>query len=186
MERTGRQRSGSINRDRGPPFTNTLARIGSAMIEVDRDEFDQITAIRAEGEPLHSDERTTRRHHIRNLQRRRRGYDHAQYYPIRLRKAGDDRVTLDFDDSGTREYCDGKIGFKTYMEAKKAVVEDRSAEIKDVAIDIYEDDGAWIHLNYSAEVTAEKLKTAVELAEQTWPRLTVPLRCDSAANCGHR
>lgn len=52
------------------------------------------------------------------------------------------------------------------MEAKKAVVEDRSAEIKDVAIDNYEDDGAWIHLNYSAEVTAERLKTAVELAEQ--------------------
>lgn len=26
MERTGRQRSGSINSDRGPPFTNTLYR----------------------------------------------------------------------------------------------------------------------------------------------------------------
>jgi hypothetical protein len=167
VERTGRQRSGSINRDRGPPFTNTLARIGGAMIEVDRDEFDQITAIRAEGEPLHSDERTTQDITFEICKDVEGDMIMLNTIPIRLRKAGDDRVTVDFDDSGTRKYWDGKIGFKTYMEAKKAVVEDRSAEIKDVAIDIYEDDGAWIHLNYSAEVTAEKLKTAVELAEQT-------------------
>jgi hypothetical protein len=153
------------------------------MIEVDRDEFDQITAIRAEGEPLHSDDGETwflpkgliGEHTINELPEDitfeiwkdvEGDMIMLDTIPIRLRKAGDDRVTLDFDDSGTRKYWDGKIGFKTYMEAKKAVVEDRSAELKDVTVDNYEDDGAWIHLNYSAQVTAEKLKTAVELAEQ--------------------
>jgi hypothetical protein len=153
------------------------------MIEVDRDEFDQITAIRAEGEPLHSDDGETwflpkgliGENTINELPEDitfeickdvEGDMIMLDTIPIRLRKAGDDRVTLDFDDSGTRKYWDGKIGFKTYMEAKKAVVEDRSAELKDVTVDNYEDDGAWIHLNYSAQVTAEKLKTAVELAEQ--------------------
>ena len=153
------------------------------MIEVDRDEFGQITAICAEGEPLHSDDGETwflPKGLIGDSTINELPEDITfeickdvegdmimlDTIPIRLRKAGDDRVTVDFDDSGTRKHWDGKIGFKTYMEAKKAVVEDRSAEIKDVAIDNFEDDGAWIHLNYSAEVTAEKLKTAVELAEQ--------------------
>ena len=87
--------------------------------------------------------------------------------PIHLQKIGDDRVRSCFEDSGTRKYWDGDVGFKPYMEAKKAVVEERSIEVGDVSLDSYEDDGAWIHLAYSAEMAADKLITAVELAEQT-------------------
>ncbi len=153
------------------------------MIEVDRNEFGEITAIRVEGEPLHSDDGETW-----FLPKALMGDNSVadvpndvsfevckevegdtimlDMIPIRLRKLAADRVALNFEDAGTRKYWDGKIGFKTYMEAKKAVVEDRSAEIKDLKLDSYDDDGAWIHLWYSAEITAEKLKTAVELAEQ--------------------
>lgn len=52
------------------------------------------------------------------------------------------------------------------MDAKKAILEERAAEVGDVSMDSYEDDGAWIHLAYSAEIDAEKLVTAVQLAEQ--------------------
>ena len=86
--------------------------------------------------------------------------------PMKLSKIGNDRVRLQFDESGSRKYWDGNVGFRTYMEAKKSVVEDRSAEIKDVSLEEYDDDGAWIQLHYSAEISAEKLQTAVELAEQ--------------------
>lgn len=153
------------------------------MIEVDRDEFEQITAIRVDGDTLHSDDGETwflpkglmGDNSIADLpgdvtfeicKDVERDAIMLDTIPIRLRKMADDRVALDFEDSGTRKYWDGKIGFKTYMEAKKAVVEDRSAEIKDLKIDSYDDDGAWIHLAYSSEVSAVKLKTAVELAEQ--------------------
>ncbi len=86
--------------------------------------------------------------------------------PTYLQRVGDGRIRLSFEDSGTRKYWDRDIGFKPYMEAKRAVVEDRQREMGDVLLDSYEDDGAWIHLAYSAEVNADKLITAVELAEQ--------------------
>lgn len=86
--------------------------------------------------------------------------------PIRFQKVGPDCLAVTFDDSGTRKYWDGKIGFKPYMEAKKAVVEERSAEIGDLSLVNYEDDGAWIRLEYATTVTADKLRTAIDLAEQ--------------------
>ncbi|MHC4456997.1 MAG: hypothetical protein ACYS0I_07870 [Planctomycetota bacterium] len=86
--------------------------------------------------------------------------------PIRIQKIGDSKVRVEFDDSGTRKYWDGTIGFKSFMEAKKAIVEERANEVGDVSIDHYEDDGAWIHLSYSAEIDAEKLGLSIQLAEQ--------------------
>lgn len=86
--------------------------------------------------------------------------------PIRVQRIGDNRVQLDFEDSGTRKYWDGTFGFRVYMEAKKGIVEERAAQAGDVALVDYEDDGAWIHLFYSAEAEVEKISTAVELAEQ--------------------
>lgn len=52
------------------------------------------------------------------------------------------------------------------MEAKRAIVEERAAEVHDVCLDDYDDDGAWIHLAYSATVETDKVATAVQLAEQ--------------------
>jgi hypothetical protein len=86
--------------------------------------------------------------------------------PVHLQRMGDSRVRLEFEDSGTRKYWDGTLGFKHYMEAKKAIIEERSAEVQDVVLEAYDDDGAWIHLSYSAQVEAEKLFTAVQTAEQ--------------------
>ncbi|HXO29533.1 MAG TPA: hypothetical protein VOA80_19440 [Thermoanaerobaculia bacterium] len=86
--------------------------------------------------------------------------------PIRFHRVGQNKIRCEFEDSGTRKYWDGKIGFKTYMDAKKAVVEDRSTEIGDITLDSYEDDGAYIHLDYSCELDAEKVQTAIEMAEQ--------------------
>lgn len=86
--------------------------------------------------------------------------------PVHLQRMGDSRVRLEFEDSGTRKYWDGTVGFKHYMEAKKAIIEERAAEVQDVVLEAYDDDGAWIHLSYSAQVEAEKLCTAVQTAEQ--------------------
>jgi hypothetical protein len=86
--------------------------------------------------------------------------------PIRMQRIGDNRVRLDFEDSASRKYWDGTIGFKAYMEAKKGVVEERATQVGDIALGGYEDDGAWIHLTYSAEAEVKKISTAVELAEQ--------------------
>src|SRR5437667_5973342 len=51
--------------------------------------------------------------------------------PIQIRRIGDSRIRIDFNDSGTRKYWDGKVGFSIYMEAKKAIIEERDIEIHD-------------------------------------------------------
>jgi hypothetical protein len=86
--------------------------------------------------------------------------------PIRIQKISAKKVSVNFDDSGTRKCWDGTIGFKSYMEAKKAIIEERTSEVGDVSLEHYEDDGAWIHLSYSAEIEADKLELAIHLAEQ--------------------
>lgn len=86
--------------------------------------------------------------------------------PACFQRTGDNRVRIVFNDSGTRKYSDGSVGFKTYMEAKRAIIEERAVEVKDVALEDYDDDGVWIHLSYSAEVDADKLATVVQTAEQ--------------------
>jgi hypothetical protein len=152
------------------------------MIEIDRDE-DEILAIRIDGESLDSDDGETwflpkgliRELTVNDLpdqavfeicDRIENSVVMLDTIPIRLKKIGNNRVRLDFDDSGTRKYWDGSIGFKAYMDAKKAILEERATQLGDVSLDSYEDDGAWIHLAYSAEFDAEKVLTAVELAEQ--------------------
>ena len=153
------------------------------MIETDRDD-DGTQAIRIDGESLDSDDGETwflPKGLIRGLAVNdlpedaifgicNRFENHVVFLetiPIHLQKVGNDRVRLRFEDSGTRKYWDGAVGFKPYMEAKKAIVEERASQVGDICLDSYDDDGAWIHLAYSAEVSTEKVIAAVELAEQT-------------------
>lgn len=86
--------------------------------------------------------------------------------PMRLRRIAPTRVRVTFEDSGTRKYWDGGIGFKVWMEAKKEVVKDRQREIGDVFIESYDDDGAWIHLIFTAEFDADTVESAIQLGEQ--------------------
>jgi hypothetical protein len=152
------------------------------MIEIDREQ-DEILAIKIDGESLDSDDGENwflpkgliGELAVNDLpdqavfeicNRIENSVVMLDTIPIHLKKIGNNRVRLDFDDSGTRKYWDGTIGFKAYMEAKKAILEERETQMGDVSFDSYEDDGAWIHLAYSAEFDADKLLTAVELAEQ--------------------
>jgi hypothetical protein len=152
------------------------------MIEIDREDG-VIQALRIEGESLDSDDGETwflPKGLIRDLavsdlpedavfEICRLFENHVvvlDTIPICLQKVGNDRVRLKFEDSGTRKYWDGPVGFKPYMEAKKSIVEERASEVGDVSLDSYDDDGAWIHLEYSSDIDVDKLITAVELAEQ--------------------
>ncbi len=157
--------------------------IGSGVVEIDG-EGHEILAIRVSGEALRSDDGETwflpkglvspdmlvnelpEHATFEICERIEAEVIMMETIPIRITRIGADRLHLGFEDSGTRKYWDGAVGFKPYMEAKKAVVEERASEFGDLTLDNYEDDGAWIHLAYSAEIDAEKVQTAVQLAEQ--------------------
>src|SRR5208337_1779299 len=119
------------------------------MIEVDRDEFGEIRSIRADGETLHSDDGETW-YLLKGLigdapvnelpetvsfeicDRVEGSTIVIGTIPIRLRKTGNNRLRIEFEDSGTRKYWDGTIGFKTYMETKRDIVEERAIQLEDV------------------------------------------------------
>lgn len=152
------------------------------MIEIDRED-DGIQAIRIDGESLDLDDGETwflpkgliRDLAVNNLpenaifeicNRVENSVVILDTIPIHLEKIGNDRVRLHFEDSGTRKYWDGAVGFKPYMQAKKTIVEERASKVSDISLDSYNDDGAWIHLVYSAEIGADKVITAIKLGEQ--------------------
>jgi hypothetical protein len=88
------------------------------------------------------------------------------HIPTTIRRISADKVLLSFEDSGTRKYWDGKVGFSHYMETKRDIIAERQKEIGDIALDSYDDDGAYIFLHFSGEVTATSCEEVVAVANQ--------------------
>jgi hypothetical protein len=153
------------------------------MINIIKDEFGEIISIEIDGEKLDSDDgelwiapkplfRKLKvselpenivfelcSHHEDNM-------IVLDTIPIRIRRIDDVKVLAEFEDSGTRKYWDGKIGFNFFMGAKKDIIEQREKELKDIKLESYEDDGAWIHLIYSSTIAADDCNTVVDISEQ--------------------
>jgi hypothetical protein len=153
------------------------------MINIEENEFGEIISIEINGEKLNSDDGETwiipkalfRKLRVSELPEKII-FELCDYYedntvvldtiPIRIRKIDTTSVFIEFEDSGTRKYWDGKIGFKYFMEAQKDIIEQREKEMNDIKLESYEDDGAWIHLLYSSIITADDCTTVVDIAEQ--------------------
>jgi hypothetical protein len=86
--------------------------------------------------------------------------------PLRIKRIATNKVHVSFEDSGTRKYWDGDIGFKAWMEAKKATIEEREKEVGDIHYESYDDDGAWIHLTFNADIETGSVEYVIQLAEQ--------------------
>lgn len=91
---------------------------------------------------------------------------HISSAPYCLKKIGDNKVRVSVDETGTRKYWDGEVGFKLYMETKKSIVQDRQKEVNDITLDDYDDEGNWISLQYHFDVDADNLGAAIQHAEQ--------------------
>ncbi|WP_321493997.1 hypothetical protein [uncultured Desulfobacter sp.] len=86
--------------------------------------------------------------------------------PVYITKIASDRLKLAFEDGGTRKYWNGKVGFSHYMEMKKTIVEERQKEDGDIKLDWYDDDGAYIFLNFSTEISCHSCEEAIQISEQ--------------------
>lgn len=153
------------------------------MLNVVKDEFAEIISIEIDGEKLASDDGEvwiTPKSLFRKLKVSELPeniyFELCSHYednmivldtiPIRIRKIDDATVFAEFEDSGTRKYWDGKIGFKYLMEAKKDIIEQREKELNDIKLESYDDDGAWIHLIYSSIIPADDCNTVIDISEQ--------------------
>jgi len=86
--------------------------------------------------------------------------------PFGISKISDNKALIHFEDSGTRKYWDGDIGFKLYMETKRNVIKDREKEIGDLKFESYDDDGNYIFLTFSSEIESDTFEGIISYAEQ--------------------
>lgn len=86
--------------------------------------------------------------------------------PYSVRKLENNNALILFDSSGTRKYWDGEIGFKLYMETMRDIINEREKEVGDIHFESYDDDGAYIHLEFSAEVETDIFDTIIDFADQ--------------------
>jgi hypothetical protein len=152
------------------------------MIEIEKDE-DEILSIKINGESLDSDDGEswhTPKGLLRNIKisdlpenvefslcdRIQDGIIMLDSIPTKIKRIAHNKVSLSFEDSGTRKYWDGKVGFSLYMETKKGILEEREKELNDVKLDSYDDDGAYIFLIYSAVIECETCDEAIKISEQ--------------------
>ena len=91
---------------------------------------------------------------------------HISSSPYSIQKIENNKIQIHVDETGTRKYWDGEVGYKLYMETKKTIIQDRQKEIQDVELDNFEDDGAWISLQYHFDIESETLGSAIQHAEQ--------------------
>lgn len=86
--------------------------------------------------------------------------------PVYIQKISEAIVWVSYEDTGNQERWENPNEFRSYMEAKKAVIVERAAEEGDILLDAYEDNGTSIRLLFSTKIEANKVSLAISLAEQ--------------------
>ncbi len=86
--------------------------------------------------------------------------------PIHIQKFSETIVLVNFEDSCSRDSWNGDGNLKEYMETKKKVIQERAEEVGDISLNLYEDDGNWIHLFFASKIEANTINLAIILAEQ--------------------
>ena len=88
--------------------------------------------------------------------------------PAHFRRIGKREFYVRYEELITRKYLDGAVGLKLFMETKKSIIEERSGEIGDISLEHYDDDGAYICLQYSTNIIADSLENLLMDIEQLY------------------
>lgn len=77
--------------------------------------------------------------------------------PATFSRIGENEFRVRYSELITRKYWDAPVGLKLYMETKRDIIEERADEIKDIYLEHYEDDGAYIWLQFGSKMKAESM-----------------------------
>jgi hypothetical protein len=152
-------------------------------IEVTRDEYGEVTGLRIDGTPFESDdgivwfvpkaclkEAATASLpgdiQIECCEHIDEGMIFLDTIPFLLRRVSGDKVSVEFQEMSRRKYWDSDVGLRKYMETKRDIVAERAREIADIQLVSYEDDGDYVFLTYSAEISGDKLGQVIDQADQ--------------------
>lgn len=91
--------------------------------------------------------------------------------PVYFRRIGEYEFHVWYDETITRKYWDDVVGLKLYMETKKSIIEERGREIGDITLDYYDDDGAYISLQYSANLKVDSMENLLADIEQLYEEI---------------
>lgn len=91
---------------------------------------------------------------------------HLDTIPFKLRRVSPNTACAEFEEMQRRKFWDRSVGLRKYMETKRDIIAERANQLGDVSLDSYEDDGDYIFLNYSANITGSKVGQIIDQAEQ--------------------
>lgn len=83
----------------------------------------------------------------------------------------ENRFKVYFDETETRKYWDAPVGLKLWMETKRDIIIDRSKNLDDIKLEHYDDDGAYISLMYSCELTVDTFKELLQSIDQIYAEI---------------
>ena len=86
--------------------------------------------------------------------------------PAHFKRIGENEFHVWFEELITRKYWDGAVGLKQYMEMKKSIILERTKEVGDIVLDHYNDDGAYIYLQYSTDIKSDSMENLLLDIEQ--------------------
>lgn len=89
-------------------------------------------------------------------------------FPAHFKRIGENEFHVWYEELITRKYWDGVVGLKLFMETKKGIIEERSREIGDISLDYYDDDGAYICIQYSTNIIADSMENLLIDTEQLY------------------
>lgn len=91
---------------------------------------------------------------------------HLDTIPFKLCRVSPNTACVEFEEMQRRKFWDRSVGLRRYMETKRDIVTERADEIGDVSLDFYQDDGDYIFLHYSANISGGKVGQIINQAEQ--------------------
>ena len=152
-------------------------------IEVERDESGEVTTVEIGGTAFESDDGTVwfvpkaclrgvttsslpQDIQIECCESVDEGVIFLNTIPYRLHRLSADKVGVEFEEMQRRKFWDSDVGLRKYMETKRDIVAERAREIEDIQLVSYEDDGDYISLMYSMEISGDTLGQIIDQADQ--------------------
>ena len=91
--------------------------------------------------------------------------------PTTISKTSTDTFLVEFSDMHYRKYWDAPVGLKLYMETKRDIIIERERELKDVKFESFDDDGAYITLDYSTSITVDSFAELFSFIDQIYAEI---------------
>lgn len=88
--------------------------------------------------------------------------------PASFIKINEKEFDVTYNELITRKYWDGSVDLKLYMETKRDIINERNSQIGDIKLYDYDDDGAYINIEYGCRISVDNTEGLIVEIEQMY------------------